>query len=284
MRNSKALVMIGISAVLGLAAMIFAAQWLGQKAALATKKVVVAAKDIQPGSPISDDMIKTLDWPSGSLPEGAISETKQLEARVVRTTVQRGEPILESKLAPVGTKGGLSSIISNGKRAITVKVNEVIGVAGFALPGNNVDVMVNTKDDAEKPVSKIVLEQVLVLAVAQEAGRDETKPKVVSAVTLELSPDQAERLDLARSVGSLSLVLRNQLDKDPTFTGGVRKQDLLRVAATQVDKPVVRKAAVRTGSGPRTKAVPPAPKAQPAAPEKVKVEVIKGMHKSSVEY
>lgn len=284
MRNSRALLMIGISAVLGLAAMIFAAQWLGQKAALATKKVVVAAKDIQPGSPISEDMIKTVDWPSGSLPEGAISETKQLEARVVRTTLQRGEPILESKLAPLGTKGGLSSIISNGKRAITVKVNEVIGVAGFALPGNNVDVMVNTKDDAEKPVSKIVLEQVLVLAVAQEASRDETKPKVVSAVTLELTPDQAERLDLARSVGSLSLVLRNQLDKDPTSTAGVRKQDLLRVAATPADKPVVRKAAVKTGSGPRTKAAPPAPKVQPAAPEKVKVEVIKGMHKSSVEY
>src|SRR3990170_3635801 len=172
MRNSRAVLMIGVSAVLGLAAMMFAAQWLGLKAALSTKKVVVAARDVQLGSPLTEEMLKTIDWPSGSLPEGAISETKMLDARVVKTTLLRGEAVLESKLAPIGTKGGLSSIISNGKRAITVKVNEVIGVAGFALPGNLVDVMVNTKDEAEKSVSKIVLEQVLVLAVAQEAGRD----------------------------------------------------------------------------------------------------------------
>jgi pilus assembly protein CpaB len=284
MRNSRALLMIGVSAVLGLMAMIFAAQWLGQKAAVATKKVVVAAKEIQLGSPLTEDMLKTVDWPSGSLPEGAITDLKKLETRVIKTTLQRGEPILESKLAPLGTKGGLSSIISTGKRAVTVKVNEVIGVAGFALPGNLVDVMVNTKDEAEKPISKIVLEQVLVLAVAQEASRDETKPKVVSAVTLELTPDQAEKLDLARSVGNLSLVLRNQLDKNTTLTAGVRKHDLLNIAAAQNDKPVARKAAVR--SAPRAKAVPAAKKAEAPAAEaapKAKVELIKGMHKSSVE-
>lgn len=283
MRNSRALLMIGVSAVLGLAAMMFAAQWLGQKAALSTKKVVVAARDVQLGSPLTEDMLKTIDWPSGSLPEGAISETKMLDARVVKTTLLRGEAVLESKLAPIGTKGGLSSIISNGKRAITVKVNEVIGVAGFALPGNLVDVMVNTKDEAEKSVSKIVLEQVLVLAVAQEASRDETKPKVVSAVTLELTPEQAEKLDLARSVGNLSLVLRNQLDKKLAGTDGARKHDLLKVAA-QAEKPAVQKPAVRRGVT-RMKTIP-APKAQapaPAAPQKQTVELIKGMHKSSVE-
>jgi pilus assembly protein CpaB len=285
--NSRALLMIGVSAVLGLAAMIFAAQWLGQKAALATKKVVVAAKDIQLGSPLTEDMLKAVDWPSGSMPEGATSDVKQLEARVVKTTLQRGEAILESRLAPVGTKGGLSSIISNGKRAITVKVNEVIGVAGFALPGNLVDVMVNTKDEAEKPVSKIVLEQVLVLAVAQEAGRDETKPKVVSAVTLELTPEQAERLDLARSVGNLSLVLRNQLDKDSAHTAGVRKPDLLRTAAAQNEKPIVRKPAVRGGHATRAKPTPSAPKPETPAPQatqKAKVELIKGMYKTSIEH
>lgn len=274
MRNSRAIVMIGVSAVLGLLAMMFAAQWLGQKAALATKKVVVAARDVQLGTALSADALKTVDWPSSSLPEGALQDIKQADSRVIRVGLQRGEPVLESKLAPVGTKGGLSSIIASGKRAITVRVNEVIGVAGFALPGNLVDVMVNTKDDNERAVSKIVLDQVLVLAVAQEASRDETKPKVVSAVTLELSPEQAETLDLARSVGSLSLVLRNQLDKDPALTAGARKRDLLRISA-EPEKPALKPAVARVRSRPVVVTA--------KAPDKPRIEFIKGMHRSSVE-
>lgn len=275
MRNSRAVLMIGVSAVLGLLAMMFAAQWLGQKAALATKRVVVVARDVQLGTALSPDALKTVDWPSSSLPEGAMHDIKTADARVIRVGLQRGEPVLESKLAPVGTRGGLSSIISSGKRAITVRVNEVIGVAGFALPGNLVDVMVSTKDDNERPVSKIVLDQVLVLAVAQEAGRDETKPKVVSAVTLELTPEQAETLDLARSVGSLSLVLRNQLDKDPALTRGARKTDLLK-AYGEPEKKLIKVA--HTPAPQRPKAPAPA-----KAPEKPRIEFIKGMHRFSVE-
>lgn len=114
---------------------------------------------------------------------------------------------------------------------MTVRVNDVVGVAGFALPGTYVDVMVNTHreqgrgEDAQ--ISKTVLEQVLVLAVAQQASRDETQPKVVSAVTLELTPQDAEKLDLARSVGTLSLVLRNQVDRQRVSTRGSTKQQLL---------------------------------------------------------
>lgn len=276
MRNKGALIMVAVSAVMGLTAVVVAAQWLGQQSALATNKVVVAARDIQLGSPLTSDALRSVDWPSSSLPDGAIKNEKDLDGRVVKTSLQRGEPILESKLAPLGTKGGLSSVISEGKRALTVKVNEVIGVAGFALPGNLVDVMVNTKDEADKPVSKIVLEQILVLAVAQEASRDETKPKVVSAVTLEVTPEQAEKLDLARSVGSLSLVLRNQLDKDGTTSAGARKNDLLQVAAAPEPPKPQPKA---------TKAVyRPKPARKPAAPQKDAVEMIKGVHKSSVEF
>lgn len=116
---------------------------------------------------------------------------------------------------------------------MTVRVNDVVGVAGFALPGNYVDVMVNAqqdkgKDKAEegKQISKTVLEHVLVLAVAQESGRDDTKPKVVSAVTLELTLEDSEKLDLARSVGTLSLVLRNQVDKKTVATTGITKNQL----------------------------------------------------------
>jgi pilus assembly protein CpaB len=191
---------------------------------------------------------------------------------VARTALQRGEPILEKKLAPVGTKGGLSSVISEGKRAVTVRVNEVVGVAGFALPGNLVDVMVNAKDTHDKPISKIVLEQILVLAVAQEANRDETKPKVVSAVTLELTPVQAERLDLARSVGNLSLVLRNQLDKSQVQTAGVRTTDLLGLER-----------AVPPAAAPRAPHRSPAPHSEPVA-AKPKLELIKGVTRSTVEF
>mgnify|MGYP006313409825 FL=1 len=110
----------------------------------------------------------------------------------------------------------------------------MVGVAGFALPGNYVDVMVNAQQDkedgkgidAQQQISKTVLEHVLVLAVAQEASRDETKPKVVNAVTLELSPADAEKLDLARNVGTLSLVLRNQVDKQSLTTTGITKKEL----------------------------------------------------------
>ena len=149
----------------------------------------------------------------------------------MRTSLARGEPVIESKLAPVGTKGGLSAVIADGSRAITVRVNDVVGVAGFALPGNYVDVIVNTQEQQGKTdgqsISKIVLEHILVLAVAQQVSRDDTAPKVVNAVTLEVTPDQAERLDLARSVGTLSLVLRNRVDQKTLNTDGATKLTLL---------------------------------------------------------
>jgi pilus assembly protein CpaB len=259
------MLMIAVSALMGLIAVIIGAQWLGRQAALATNKVVVAARDIPLGSVLSPDMLKSIDWPAGSAPDGVITDPKLAELRVVKVNLQRGEPVLESRLAPVGTKGGLSAIISEGKRAVTVKVNEVIGVAGFALPGNMVDVMVNARDEADKPVSKIVLEQILVLATAQEANPDQTKAKVVSAVTLELTPAQAERLDLARSIGNLSLVLRNQFDKSPTRTVGARAADLLN------------RALARSTGPSRADAPEPEPQAKP------RLELIKGVHKSSVE-
>ena len=232
MKNAKAVWMLVVSVVLGVLVTAMAVVWVGQKGSVAANKVAVAAMDIELGSKINPQMLKSVDWPTGSIPEGAFNELKELEGRVVKSSVQRGEPILASKLAPVGTQGGLSAVIAEGKRAMTVRVNDVVGVAGFALPGNYVDVMVNTlqdkegKSDENIQISRTVLEHVLVLAVAQEASRDETKPKVVNAVTLELFPGDAEKLDLARSVGTLSLVLRNQVDKTPVVTAGITKKEL----------------------------------------------------------
>jgi pilus assembly protein CpaB len=237
MRSTRAFVMIGIAFLIAAAAVVLAFQWVTQQAAMATKQVAVAAVDIDIGSRLTGAMVTTSPWPSGSIPQGAAEDSSVLVDRVARTAILKGEPILETKLAPVGTTGGLSAIVMEGKRAMTVRVNDVVGVAGFALPGNYVDILVNTQEDGaggggskDRSVSKIVLEHILVLAVAQEAGRDETKPKVVNAVTLEVSPEQAELLDLARSVGTLSLVLRNQVDPQPVVTAGATKDKLLRTA------------------------------------------------------
>ena len=283
MRNPKAVVMLVLSVVIGLGATIVAAGWISQQGQVASSKVVVAAGDIQLGSRLSAQMLKTVDWPSGIIPPGAIAKAETLEDRVVKTSILRGEPILEAKLAPVGTKGGLSAVIPEGKRAMTVRVNDVIGVAGFALPGNHVDIVVNTQLDGDgrgdRQISKIVLEHILVLAVAQEASRDETKPRVVNAVTLELTPEQAEKLDLARSVGTLSLVLRNQVDKDGVETRGIMKPQLLagdKVQPQPEAKPVAKPV--------RAVAVKKRPAVVTVAASKDSVEVIKGVHKSKVEF
>jgi pilus assembly protein CpaB len=231
MKNLKALGLILFALVTGLAAAAYATGWVARQPGIASNKVVVAAVDIELGSKVNAEMLSTLDWPSGAVPPGAFKEAKEVQDRIARVSLMRGEPLLERKLAPLGTLGGLSAVIAEGKRAMTVRVNDVVGVAGFALPGNYVDVMVNAQQDKDrgeegKQISKTVLERVLVLAVAQEAGRDDTKPKVVSAVTLELSPEDSEKLDLARSVGTLSLVLRNQVDQKTVATAGVTKNEL----------------------------------------------------------
>ncbi len=284
MRNPKAIAMLVLSLVIGLAATVVAAGWIAQQGQLASSKVVVAAGDIQLGTRLNAQMLTTADWPSGSIPPGAITKLEPLQDRVVRTTVLRGEPILEAKLAPLGTKGGLSAVIPEGKRAMTVRVNDVIGVAGFALPGNYVDIVVNTQLESDggrgdKQISKIVLEHILVLAVAQEANRDETKPRVVNAVTLELTPEQAEKLDLARSVGTLSLVLRNQVDKEGGETRGIMKRQLLAQDALPVEpaKPQPAKPVRKPATKKETPAIVIAP-----APRNT-VEMIKGVHKSNVD-
>ncbi|HZX28869.1 MAG TPA: Flp pilus assembly protein CpaB [Telluria sp.] len=247
MKNLKAFVLIALAVLTGLGAAGYASGWVARQSGVASNKVVVAAVDIELGTRINPDMLTLADWPAGSVPPGAFKDLKEVQQRTLKVSLARGEPVLERKLAPVGTQGGLAAVIAEGKRAMTVRVNDVVGVAGFALPGTYVDVMVNAQQErikGEEPrqISKTVLEHVLVLAVAQEASRDETKPKVVSAVTLELTPADSEKLDLARSVGTLSLVLRNQVDKEPVATRGVTKNELLG-GAPEARKPAATPAA-----------------------------------------
>lgn len=279
--------MLLLSLVAGIVAVVLASQWMSRQNDPGARRIAVISRDVDIGQMLGAHNVELVPWAASAVPRGAFADPKLVDGRVVIGAMQRGELVLESRLAAVGARAGLSAVIPEGKRAISVKVNEVVGVAGFALPGSHVDVMVNTQDDLQKPVSKIVLERILVLAVAQEANRDENKPRVVSAVTLEVTPQQAERLDLARSVGNLSLVLRNQIDTDSAQTVGIRKSDLLGdrvvIAPAAVPQPVAVVAA-KPRPRPAQKAAEPAQPPVAATPEpRPSVEVIRGVQRSSAQ-
>jgi pilus assembly protein CpaB len=269
--KKRAIIMLILSILAGVVAVMLAARWLGQQAAEKTVQIVVARSDMMQGQAVGVTSLEALSWPAATVPEGAFNDVKALEGRVVRTPIYKGEPILPVKLAPVGAKAGLDSVIKDGKRAITVKVNEVYGVAGFLQPGSFVDLLVNLTDKRDNPMSKIVLERVLVLAVAQNTDRpEEGKARVVNAVTLEVSPEEAEKIDLARTIGTLSLVLRNQVDMKAGATGGAERKDLFSQAA--VSEPAAPTAAAK--AAPVRKA---APRPAPQAGSGTKVEVIRGL-------
>lgn len=282
MKNKRALVVMAVAILFGLTAVVLASRWLLRQPSTSSGHIVVAAADVSLGQRLTPEMVKLAEWPADSVPKGAFADPQKLAGRVLKSSVLAGEPVSEAKLAPVGTLGGLSALITEGKRAITVRVNDVIGVAGFTLPGNYVDIIVSTAKDPtpeannrEQSISKIVLERILVLAVAQEVNRDETKPRVVNAVTLEVTPEQAETLDLARSVGTLSLALRNQVDPQSAQTEGATKLTLL--PATPVVKPVPAKPMV---APPRRPEKPAVHRVATPPVQRNCVTVINGLHSS----
>jgi pilus assembly protein CpaB len=279
MRNIRPLGALLLALMLGLATAAYAAIWLQQQSASNTLQVIVAQRDLQMGTRLQPDMLQTLAWPKAAGIQDPLTTLDQAVGRVIHMPVLRGEPLLQSKLAAEGEKGGLSSVLAPGQRAVTVKVNEIMGVAGFALPGNFVDVMVNMPDGENQPVSKIVIERIRVLAVAQDVSTNESKPRVVNAVTLQVSPQQAEQIDLARSVGTLSLVLRSYSDIIPVQTAGSRKLDLLpQVAAAVVASSAAKPAPARPRAArPAAPAAAAAPAPAPPAPEPSRFEVIRGL-------
>ena len=288
LRLGKPLTLLGLAGLAGVLALVLAARWLRAQTA-DHLPVVVATADIPLGTPLEATMLRTVPWPPSAWPQGAVADPGALVGRVVRTPLSQHEPVLEAKLAALGSRGGLSAAITPGKRALTVKVNEVMGVAGFALPGSLVDVLVHTQTELDRRVtdtalSKIVLERILVLAVAQDAARDSTAPRVTGAVTLEVSPEEAEKLDLARSVGTLSLVLRNPADAAPSHTPGARKQDLLALAPVGTAKQAAPDGAAvtRPRRAPPTTATPPdaAPTHTNGAAKEDGAELIRGTQRA----
>jgi len=224
---NRSLLSLAIAGGVGVLTVVAAALWLRAHNAAELVPVVVASSEIEAGVSLQKAYLRLTDWPKSSVPHGVAHTVEALEGRISRTMIAPNELVLERNLMAKGSAGSLAAVITPGMRAITIPVNEVAGVAGFALPGNYVDVMLSTRDDSGQPISKIVLERVLVLAVDQDRSiKDESRGRVSKAVTVEVTPQQAERIDVARAVGGLTLVLRSQEDTEPVSAGsGARKGD-----------------------------------------------------------
>ena len=282
MNKTRTWLLLALSVVLALTAVSLAARWLQRSDPMALLPVPVAVQDLPAGTRLQAGHWQMAQWPRSALASlgPAALHDGPLEGRVLVASVVRGEPVLAARLAPPGATGGLSALLAPGKRAVTVKVNEIVGVAGFALPGHHVDVMVHAPDLGGQPVSRIVLERIAVLAIAQDAAVAEHKPRVVNAVTLEVTPQQAEQLDLARSVGNLSLVLRSQVDTARVQTPGARPADLLvPVALASVAAPPAPRARSRKPlPAPVAEAAPQADAAMAAAAPGL--QVVRGLQLS----
>lgn len=186
-------------------------------------KVVVAAADLNWGTKLQKEMLKTVPFMKESLPEGYFSDPAQLVGRVAVTPLKTTEPILEYRLAPENvTTGGVSAVIQSGMRAVAVKGDKVIGISGFIQPGNRVDVLVTLKDPRNKEeTTKLVLSNVQILATGTEVQENEEgKPNPVDVYTLEVDPEQAEKLSLAATKGKLQFALRNMMDTETVLTKG----------------------------------------------------------------
>jgi pilus assembly protein CpaB len=194
-----------------------------------SQQVVVAARDLQVGALLGEEDVRTVDWPGNAVPAGFATSVPEVVGRGLITSVRMNEPLLDGKLSDRNGQGGLPIVIPEGMRAITVSVNEVVGVAGFVVTRTRVDVvLIIAAPGSSEMVSKTILQNIEVLAVAQNfQPNPEGKPTVVSVVTLLLSPDDAERLILATSQGRIQLTLRNMIDVQTIRTAGVRTSGLL---------------------------------------------------------
>jgi pilus assembly protein CpaB len=199
-----------------------------------TKPVVVASADLTVGTELRTDDMRVVQWPAANVPEGAFSNPAELQGRGVVMSIVRNEPVLPAKLASKEAGAGLPTAIPAGMRAVSVRVNEVIGVAGYVLPGTRVDVVAtgSPNDQRADTTSKVVLTNVQVLATGTkiEQTGDKGKPIQATVVTLLVTPEEAERLTLASTEGKIQLALRNPLDQSAPPTPGVKPAVLLGTA------------------------------------------------------
>jgi pilus assembly protein CpaB len=232
--KGRPLLLLVISALLGVLAIGLVRSLLMQQpvpvADIPVKKVVVATATLHFGDRLASLYLHEADYLPGSVPQGSFSSIGELtagEPRVVLETIQPGEPVLASKISGNGAKASLSSIIDAEKRAVTIRVDDVSGTAGFITPADRVDVMLTRSAEHQTaPHTEILLQNIKVLAIDQVANEHTDKPIVVKAVTLEVSPEEAQKIALARMVGQLSLSLRNLANGDPVPSRTISVGDL----------------------------------------------------------
>ncbi|MBW2540456.1 MAG: Flp pilus assembly protein CpaB [Deltaproteobacteria bacterium] len=236
MQNRRGLIFLGLAVVMGLAAA-WATSELAPTSAEATvvaaktTPIVVVRSDVPVASSLTIAQLKLVDWPIEHVPTGALHSIADAKDRISRRPLAQGEPVIEAALYPTGSAGGLGAVIADQHRAVSVKVDNVIGVAGFVVPGSRVDVMATIRrvDRARAiPFSKVILQDVRVLAVDQKLEEVKSgEPELVNVVTLEVSPVQAEHLIYAAHEGRLQLALRSPGDDAKVATRSIGVSDLL---------------------------------------------------------
>ncbi|MGH9874039.1 MAG: Flp pilus assembly protein CpaB [Pyrinomonadaceae bacterium] len=297
MRNKRFFIVLAGALVFGLLAAVSVTRYLSSAQAYtkSLNRVAVAKVAIPLGTKIIAEQISVVQFPQESTPDGAFASIEKLVGRVAVVNIAPREPITEPRLAPEGTAGGLSAVIPEGYRAMTVKVDDVVGISGFIMPGTLVDIVVvidpDEKSGMQDPISKIVLQNIKVLANGQNIDKPESERQAnsVKAVTLLVTPEQAEKLALAASEGKLQLVMRNSIDQGDEETHGINKRTLLGGEHAQPvpDPGSLKSEQQKPTAKPvnRQHRAEPKPVAAPVvAPPRAQVEMIEGAKKRNVDF
>lgn len=233
--------MIAFAVVFGLLAVFIAQSWLNSqtemrmksleanKKPIATSTVVVAGKPLRFGNELSSGTMREIPWPQDSIPVGAfatIADLTKAGRRIVLSPIEANEPILGWKVTGPGQRATLSAMLRDGLKAVTIRVNDVEGVAGFVLPGDYVDVALTRQNEKTAATSDVILQSVRVLAIDQTADERTDKPAVAKAVTLEVDTVGAQKVSLAASIGTMSLILRKAGEANAEFTRRISATDL----------------------------------------------------------
>jgi pilus assembly protein CpaB len=244
MRTSTVII-LAVAISMGGSAAYLTRSWLKDQTSTAVQPagtIVVAAESLAYGTAMTPDNVVEIPWFSNTLPEGAFAVKDDLldgGRRVVLSPLKRGEPVLRSKITGPGQRASLASLLDDGKRAVTVSVDDVRGVAGFVLPGDFVDIVIIADDGSPKrhSYSDILLEHVKVLAIDQVASEGEGQPTVAKAVTVEVTKEQAQKILLATNIGKLSLILARPVESNPDPNRRVSEKDIGRTSPEPVRPP-----------------------------------------------
>jgi len=247
-----------------------------KSASISTQPVVVAAADLQLGAELKKEDLQVVQFPVGKAPDGTFAKPDEILGRGLIVPIVKNEPVLRAKLASKEAGSGLPPVIPEGMRAVSVRVNEVVGVAGYVLPGNRVDVLATaspTEAHADT-TTKVILSNVQVVTAGTRMEQDQekdSKPVQVTVVTLLVNPEQSERLALASTEGKIQLALRNPLDLGAPETPGIKTAGLMGAVRTPAPvRQVASSARPHASAQPVTQLAPPPPPPMPT------VEIIRG--------